>query len=132
MATRPTARSRHRRSASRSSSREVSAGALRRFLAAVASRDDYPRHLGYLPPGATDEQAVALAKKVLEARKATEYAPLVIAECHVADLPPTLAKLMLDINAHLAAKTAADATGAGAQAGPAERGAPAATDPGGA
>jgi len=51
--------------------REVSPGALRRFLNAVASRDDYPRHLGYLPPGATDEQAVALAKKVLEVRKAT-------------------------------------------------------------
>jgi len=50
----------------------------------------------------------------------------------VADLPPTLAKLMLDINAHLAAKTAADAPGAGAQAGPAECGAPTATDPGGA
>jgi len=112
--------------------KEVSAGALRRFLAAAASRDDYPRHLGYLPPGAADEQVVALARKVLEARKATEYAPLVIAECHAADLPETLAKLMLDINAHLTAKTPAAAPGTGTQAGPAGDGAPDTAGDGGA
>ena len=111
---------------------EVSPAALRRFLAAAASRDDYPRHLGYLPEGATDEQVVALARKVLKVRKATEYAPLVIAECHAAELPPTLAKLMLDINAHLTAKKPAGTPGAGTQAGPAEDGAPDAGGPGGA
>jgi hypothetical protein len=78
---------------------------LRRFLAAVTSREDYPGEVGYLPEDATDEQVVALAKKVLKVRKATEYGPLVIAECSAAELPPTLVKLMLGINTYLEAKT---------------------------
>lgn len=112
---------------------EISPDILRTFLAAVASRGDYPRHLGYLPEGATAEQAVALAKEVLKARKATEFAPLLIAECAPAQLPPTLAKLMLDINTHLTTKkpagTAATA-GPRPQAGPAEDGTPDTGDPG--
>jgi hypothetical protein len=75
----------------------------RAFLITVASRDDYPRHLGYLLQGATDEQVVTLAREVLKVRRATEYAPLVITECSAAELPPTLAGLMLDINAYLTA-----------------------------
>ena len=101
---------------------EVRPAALRRFLAAVTSRQDYPGEVGYLPEGATDEQVVALAKKVLKVRKATEYGPLVIAECSAAELPPTLAKLMLDINAYLEAKALDGMPEAGAQAGPAEGG----------
>jgi len=108
---------------------EVSPVALRRFLAAVASRDDYPHEAGDLPDGATDAQVVALAKEVLKARKATEYAPLVIAECSAAELPPTLVKLMLDINAHLTARAAAVAAEPGIQASPADGGHP---EPGGA
>ena len=46
---------------------------------------------------------VTLAREVLKVRKATEYAPLVITECSAAELPPTLAGLMLDINAYLTA-----------------------------
>jgi putative ATP-dependent endonuclease of OLD family len=106
---------------------EISPNILRTFLTAVASRGDYPRHLGYLPEGATAGQAVALAKEVLKARKATEFAPLLIAECAPAQLPPTLAKLMLDVNAHLTAKEPAG-TAAAAEpeppAGPAEDGTP--------
>jgi CheY-like chemotaxis protein len=75
----------------------------RAFLITVASRDDYPRHLGYLLQGATDEQVVTLAREVLKVRRATEYAPLVITECSAAELPPTVAGLMLDINAYLTA-----------------------------
>ena len=56
----------------------------RAFLITVASRDDYPRHLGYLLQGATDEQVVTLAREVLKVRRATEYAPLVITECSAA------------------------------------------------
>ena len=112
---------------------EISPDILRRFLTAVASRGDYPQHLGYLPEGATDGQAVALAKEVLKARKATEFAPLLIAECAPAQLPPTLAKLMLDINAHLTAKKPAGTAAAaepGTRAGPAEDGTPDTGDPG--
>ena len=75
----------------------------RAFLITVASRDDYPRHLGYLLQGTTDEQVVTLAREVLKVRRATEYAPLVITECSAAELPLTLAGLMLDINAYLTA-----------------------------
>ena len=58
---------------------------------------------------------IALARDVLKARKATEYAPLLIAGCSPAQLPPTLAKLMLDINAYLmASKPAGTATAPGA------------------
>lgn len=75
----------------------------RAFLVTVASRDDYPRHLGYLLQGATDEQVVTLAREVLKVRRATEYAPLVISECSAAEFPPTLAGLMLGFNAYLTA-----------------------------
>jgi putative ATP-dependent endonuclease of the OLD family len=106
---------------------EISPDILRVFLTAVALRSDYPHHLGYLSEGATDEQAIELAKEVLKARKATEFAPLLIAECAAAQLPPTLAKLMLDINAHLTANepagTAAEAE-PGPQVGPTEDGTP--------
>jgi putative ATP-dependent endonuclease of OLD family len=110
---------------------EVSLQALRRFLTAVASREDYPRHLGDLPEGAGDEQVVALAKDVLKVRKATEYAPLVIAECRADELPATLAKLMVDINAHLSAQSAADSAEPGPQDSPAEDGTQETSGPGG-
>jgi hypothetical protein len=73
---------------------------------------------------------VALAKEVLKARKATEYAPLVITECSAAELPPTLVTLLIEINACLTAKTAGDAPGAGAQAGSADGGVVDAAGPG--
>lgn len=105
---------------------EIAPDILRDFLAAASSRTDYPQHVGPVPVGAADEQVIVLAKKVLKARKGAEtLAPLLIAECGPAQLPPTLAKLMLDINAHLTAKAAGDsATTAetGTQAGTAEDG----------
>lgn len=97
---------------------EVGPRALRAFLATVASRDDYPRHLGYLPQGAADSQVVTLAREVLKVRKATEYAPLVIAECNVTELPPTLAGLMRDINAYLMAKATPGMAGPSTQSSP--------------
>ncbi|WP_412516423.1 hypothetical protein K8Z49_37560 [Actinomadura madurae] len=105
---------------------EINPGILRDFLMAVSSRTDCPQQFGYLPAGAGDEQVIELAKKVLKARKGTEtLAPLLIAECGPAQLPPTLAKLMLDINAHLTAKAASDNAATaetGAQAGTTEDG----------
>ena len=112
--------------------KEVNPKVLRTFLTAVASRDDYPQNLGYLPEDATDTQVIALAKEVLKARKATEYAPLVIAECSAAELPPTLVKLMLDINAHLTTKTDSDAAEPDTQASPSGDGLAETSDPGGA
>jgi putative ATP-dependent endonuclease of the OLD family len=111
---------------------EVCPRALRAFLTTVASRDDYPQHLGYLPQGATEPQVVTLAKEVLKARKATEYAPLVITECSASELPPTLAGLMLDINAYLTAKSTPGMAGPGTQSSPGGDGSPQAGGPGGA
>jgi putative ATP-dependent endonuclease of OLD family len=109
---------------------EVSPAALRRFLAAAASRDDYPVDAGFLSEAATDGQVMALAKEVLKARKASQYGPLVIAECHAAELPPSLAKLMLDINAYLTAKAAPGTSGPEAQASPGEDSVPETGGPG--
>jgi putative ATP-dependent endonuclease of the OLD family len=108
---------------------EVSAAALRRFLSVVATRDDYPHDAGRLGDGASDEEVAALVKKVLKARKATEYAPLLIAECSVAELPPTLVTLMLDINARLTAKAPATAAEPESGTSPADGGQPTAGSP---
>jgi putative ATP-dependent endonuclease of the OLD family len=83
---------------------ELDPDILRKFLTAVASRSDYPRHCGYLHEDTTDDEVKNLAKDVLEARKATEYTALLIAECRADQLPPDLALLMLDISAYLTAK----------------------------
>jgi putative ATP-dependent endonuclease of the OLD family len=108
---------------------EVGPVVLRRFLSAVATRDDYPHEAGKLAEGAGDERVAALVKDVLKARKATEYAPLLIAECSAAELPPTLVALMLGINAYLTAKATATAAEPEAQAGPADGDQPAAGGP---
>jgi len=86
---------------------EISPAVLRKFLAAVASRADYPQHLGCLPEGATEDEVICLARNVLKAKKGVEsLAPLLIAECGVGQLPRTLTGLLLDINARLTTKTA--------------------------
>jgi putative ATP-dependent endonuclease of OLD family len=110
--------------------KEVSPDVLRTFLMEAAFRDDYPQNLGYLPEGATDGQVVALARKVLKSRKATEYAPLLIAGCREGELPPTLVKLMVDINAFMASKAAPAAGGPSAWASVAEDGTSAMGDSG--
>jgi putative ATP-dependent endonuclease of the OLD family len=108
---------------------EVNPAVLRRFLSAVATRDDYPHDAGRLADGAGDEEVATLVKKVLKARKATEYAPLLIAECSAAELPPTLVTLMLDINAHLTAKAPATAAEPETRASQADGGQPTAGGP---
>jgi hypothetical protein len=108
---------------------EVSPTVLRKFLSVVAARDDYPNEASKLADGGGDEQVAAVAKAVLKARKATEYAPLLIAECGAAELPPTLVTLMLDINAHLTAKAPATAAEPETRATPADDGQPEAGGP---
>jgi putative ATP-dependent endonuclease of OLD family len=108
---------------------EISPAILRRFLTIAAGRSDYPQHLGQLSAGATDQQAADLAMRVLEARKGTQtLAPLLISQCGPADLPATLAKLMLDIDVHLRTRTTAP--GQATQASPAGGSTPAPGVPG--
>jgi putative ATP-dependent endonuclease of OLD family len=72
----------------------------RHFLAAAATRGDYPQHCGYLWVGATDDQVRQLTWNVLKARKGPEtLAPLLMSCCQPGQLPPTLAILLLDIHA---------------------------------
>jgi putative ATP-dependent endonuclease of OLD family len=93
---------------------EVSPAILRDFLAAVASRADYPQHLGYLPDGAPERDVIRLARNVLKAKKGTEsLAPLLIAECGPGQLPRTLTGLLLDINTCLTRKAAASSDAPG-------------------
>jgi putative ATP-dependent endonuclease of OLD family len=88
---------------------EISPAVLRKFLAAVASRADYPHHLGCLSEGALEDEVICLARNVLKAKKGMEsLAPLLIAECGPGQLPHTLTGLLLDINACLTTKTATD------------------------
>lgn len=80
----------------------------RQFLAAAAGRSDYPQQHGYLPPGATDDQVRQLAWNVLKARKGPEtLAPLLISCCPPGQLPYTMARLLLDIDARLSGVPAA-------------------------
>lgn len=92
---------------------EITRDVLRKFLAAVAGRSDYPQQCGTLHSQATDEQVISLAREVLVKRKGQEgFAPLLIAECDCGQLPATLAGLLLDIDAQLSADLTVGSDGA--------------------
>lgn len=85
-------------------STEVPADVQQRFLNAVIGRDDYPVTCGRLDAMSTDEDTRAITSRVLKARKGSGsgYAALLVAECaSVSDLPATLARLLLKIDAEL-------------------------------
>jgi putative ATP-dependent endonuclease of the OLD family len=83
---------------------EIPPDVLRKCLARVAGRSDYPQQCGTLPSQATDQQVISLARELLVKRKGQEgFAPLLIAECDRSQLPATLARLLLDIDAQLTA-----------------------------
>jgi putative ATP-dependent endonuclease of OLD family len=91
---------------------EITPDVLHKFLATVAGRRDYPQQCGTVPDQATDEQVISLARDVLVKRKGHEgFAPLLIAECGRSQLPATLTRLLLDIDAQLSADPAIGGTG---------------------
>jgi putative ATP-dependent endonuclease of the OLD family len=91
---------------------EITPDVLRKFLATVAGRTDYPQQCGTLPGQATDQEVISLSRDVLVRRKGQQgYAPLLIAECDRTDLPATPTRLLLDIDARLSADPASGGTG---------------------
>ncbi|MGW4935147.1 ATP-dependent nuclease [Streptomyces sp. NPDC004166] len=90
---------------------EIPAAVQRRFLAAVASRADYPDKCGYLRDGLDDDAVRALAWQVLKARKGDGYAAALIAECHgQAELPASIAGFLLQIDRDLRPLASAEST----------------------
>lgn len=81
-------------------SAEVSAGAQRAFLAAVALWPDYPiQQHGVLPDDANDEGVRALTRKILIERKNGDYAAELIAACNtLGDLPETIVTFLREID----------------------------------
>lgn len=85
---------------------ELSLPVLKRFLAEVATRPDYPTGVGTYNPDADEKDIRALAVRVLVARKgeAHGYAALLIAQCQTADeLPATIRPILEEIHSTVSA-----------------------------
>jgi putative ATP-dependent endonuclease of OLD family len=81
--------------------KETSEAVLRRFLIAVKDRPDYPSSLGIVSNSMTEAELAALARKVLQARKGTNYpyANLLISQCqNCNELPATILNVLTTIN----------------------------------
>jgi putative ATP-dependent endonuclease of OLD family len=78
--------------------RETGVKALERFLTQAAGRKDYPKELGMIQPGASEQDVRALTCEVLKKRKgfAHGYAACVIAECQSETELPATVVLVLD------------------------------------
>lgn len=81
---------------------------VRRFLAEVKDRPDYPAQAGAYDAGAGDADVAALAVKVLKARKGDSYGPgyaaILISHCRTADeLPATIRGMLETIHKALSA-----------------------------
>ncbi|MFG1265014.1 ATP-dependent nuclease [Xanthobacter aminoxidans] len=85
--------------------KQMSVAVVRRFLDEVKSRSDYPP-VGAYDPAAEDADVLALAGKVLKARKgdAYGYAAMLIAQCQNAnELPATVREILETIHKALSA-----------------------------
>ncbi|ACI91306.1 ATP-dependent endonuclease family protein [Afipia carboxidovorans OM5] len=85
--------------------KQMPVAVVRRFLDEVKDRSDYPA-VGTYDPAAVDADVVALASKVLKARKgdAHGYAAMLVAQCQNADeLPATIREILETIHKALSA-----------------------------
>lgn len=80
--------------------------ALRRFLEAVKNRLDYPSGVAKVTTATADASIAELAEKVLLARKgdAGGYAALLIEQCAVSELAPTIRGVLENIHNKLSAQ----------------------------
>lgn len=78
--------------------KELHLDVIKRFLADVETRPDYPSHAGSYDPSAPEQSVRELARNVLKARKgeAYGYGGLLIAQCQSADELPATLRLVLD------------------------------------
>ena len=68
----------------------------RRFLEHAKDHPDYPTDKGYLKGGESDENVIALSKKVLEVKKGSGFAAMLIEQCAALDEMPGTVKSFLD------------------------------------
>lgn len=87
----------------------------RRFLQKAVSRDDYPKECGFVAENTSPEDLNTLLRKVLKARKGAYagYAANLVSEANSAsELPPSIVRLLLDIDNNLAESNPASAPSA--------------------
>lgn len=87
--------------------KQVPVGVIKRFMADVSTRTDYPANAGAYNPAASDEDIAKLATKVLKERKgdAHGYAGIFIGHCQTsAELPATIRAVLEEIHKTLSPK----------------------------
>lgn len=75
---------------------EVAPAVHRRFLDQAKDHPDYPTDKGYLKGGESDDDVIALSKKVLKARKGSGFAAMLIEQCETLNEMPDTVKTFLD------------------------------------
>mgnify|MGYP006278474159 FL=1 len=86
----------------------------RRFLDEAKGHPDYPTDKGYLKAGASDADAIALSKKVLQAKKGSGFAAMLIEQCQtLGDMPDTVKTFLETVAADMALPKLDDPNDAG-------------------
>jgi len=75
---------------------EVPPAVHRRFLEHAKTHPDYPTDKGYLDAGASDDDVIALSRKVLQAKKGSGFAAMLIEQCRTLDEMPVTVKGFLE------------------------------------
>ncbi|WP_185804734.1 hypothetical protein [Pontivivens nitratireducens] len=75
---------------------EVSPAVHRRFLDQAKDHPDYPTDKGYLKDGDSDDDVIALSKQVLQAKKGSGFAAMLIEQCQTLDEIPDTVKTFLE------------------------------------
>lgn len=74
---------------------EVSPAVHRRFLEQAKDHPDYPTDKGYLKGGESDDDVIALSRQVLQAKKGSGFAAMLIEQCETLDEMPDTVKTFL-------------------------------------
>jgi putative ATP-dependent endonuclease of OLD family len=75
---------------------EVSPAVHRRFLEQAKDHPDYPTDKGYLKGRESDDDVIALSRQVLQARKGSGFAAMLIEQCETLDEMPGTVKTFLE------------------------------------
>jgi putative ATP-dependent endonuclease of the OLD family len=75
---------------------EVPPAVHRRFLDQAKDHPDYPTDKGYLKPGANDADVIGLSSQVLQAKKGSGFAAMLIEQCEMLDEMPVTVKTFLE------------------------------------
>ena len=67
-----------------------------RFLDQAKDHPDYPTDKGYLKAGASNDDVIALSREVLQAKKGSGFAAMLIEQCEALDEMPVTVKTFLE------------------------------------